>query len=120
MHIECLVQLGGHEAVPATLQIHQRPPGTRALRSGGFLLLFLLLALVGAIIPPHIPWALGALGAGLYLGHREWHAKMRVESFEGRCPRCGSALKLGAGQDIQLPLTLTCFHCHHEPKVVAS
>src|SRR5690606_29740307 len=41
----------------------------------------------------------------------------RVRSFAGICPRCGSPLSLGVDRVIDLPHTLTCFHCHFEPRL---
>lgn len=66
-------------------------------------------------IPPHYPWVLAAFAAGIYLPVRFWTGRYRVRSFTGFCPRCGRALQLRRGTKIDLPQTLTCFHCHFEP-----
>ncbi len=109
-----LLILGGHLPTPARVELVYRP----ALRRGIAALLSLICCwgLIPYLIwiPPHYPWALAALIAGIYLPYYFWAGKYMIRSFLGWCPRCGRALTLKAGMKISLPHTLTCFSCHFE------
>ncbi len=108
------VFLGGHPPAPARVELAYQPVPGRLLRA--------LLALVvcwGAIpylvwVPPHYPWVIAALIAGVALSYRFWMGKYQIRSFTAGCPRCGRALVLAAGVKINLPHTLTCYGCHFE------
>jgi hypothetical protein len=109
------LSLRGHEPRPALLEVEYRSPKTRITRALLTLLGFWLLAPLVAIIPPHIPWALLAFVAGIYLAVKQWTGEYVVQRFEGQCPRCETPLPLPPGTRIKLPHRMVCFQCHHEP-----
>ncbi|HEX6939657.1 MAG TPA: hypothetical protein VF158_09610 [Longimicrobiales bacterium] len=107
--------LFGFKSVPATVEVVHRPRSLRVSRA--------LLSLAGcwalmpvvAIVPPHIPWALVAFGAGIYLAWTNWRGTHEVRSVEAKCPSCGNALTIKPGAKISLPYKLVCYECHQEP-----
>jgi hypothetical protein len=113
-----LIRLWAHHPGPARVELQYRPTPGRVVRA--------LLSWVicwGALpfvlwIPPHYPWGAIAFVAGIYLPYRFWTGRYVVHAFAGCCPRCGYRLQLGRGSKIDLPHTLTCFHCHFEPRLV--
>ena len=107
--------LRGHDPQPAVLGVVYRPPRTRATKALLTLLGFWVLAPIVFLIPPHIPWALLAVAAGIYLAYRQWNGEYVVQTFSGSCPRCGATLSLAPGSKIRLPHKMVCFQCHHEP-----
>ena len=107
--------LRGHEPRPATLDVEYRSPRTRATKALLSLVGFWVLAPLVFLLPPHIPWGVGAVLAGMYFGYRHWTGEYVVHRFEGSCPRCGSALSLPPGSRIKLPHAMNCYQCHHEP-----
>lgn len=118
--IPIAIRLGGHPSTEGTLDAIARPPGERASRAVGTLLLFLAIGAAVFFIPPHIPWVLAAVGAGVFFSLRQWRGEYRVQRFSGNCPRCGHALEIAPGDGIRLPMKLTCFNCHHEPTLSLS
>lgn len=111
--------LRAHAPAPAQVQLVFQRPAQRAGRALLCLFLFWGAAPLLMLVPPHYPWALGSLVAGLYLAHRQWTGRYRVLAFRGNCPRCGRPLHLSIGSKINVPHVLTCFGCHHEPVLEA-
>jgi hypothetical protein len=112
-----LVTLRAHRPAPAQIDLVYRPAPGRLART-----LLRLLLCWGAIpllvwVPPGYPWIVGAFVAGIYLAYGSWTGRYLVHSFAGICPRCGHPLSLGVDRAISLPHTLTCFHCHFEPRL---
>ena len=111
--------LRGHEPRPAVLEVVYRSPRSRAARALLALVGLWALAPVVALVPPHVPWALLAFLAGIYLAVRQWTGEYVVERFEGSCPRCAAPLTLQPGSRIRIPHRLVCYACHHEPVLEA-
>jgi hypothetical protein len=112
-----LVTLRAHQPAPARVELVYQPATRRALR-----VLICLAVFWGALpfliwLPPHYPWVAVSFATGLFLAHRQWVGRYRVRSFAGICPRCGAPLSMGLDHTISLPHTLTCFHCHFEPRL---
>src|SRR5690348_17478589 len=112
-----LVTLRAHQPAPARVELVYQPASRRALR-----VLVCLTVFWGALpfliwLPPHYPWVVASFATGLFLAHRQWVGRYRVHSFAGICPRCGAPLSMGLDHTISLPHTLTCFHCHFEPRL---
>jgi len=82
-------------------------------------LLFLLIAPVAGLVPPHAPWMLGALGMGAFLARRRWDHHFTLEGLQAVCPRCGAALKVQAAR-LRTRHTIPCEGCHHEATLVVS
>ena len=113
--VNARLSLRGHEPRPADLSVVHRSPRTRAARALLSLMGLWVLAPVVALMPPHLPWALLAFCAGIYLAVRQWSGEYVVQRFEGTCPRCARPLPLPAGSRIRLPHPMVCYGCHHEP-----
>lgn len=112
---EARLALPGHAPVPARVQVRPRPRKQRMARALALLLGFWALAPLVFFIPPHLPWALGAFAAGIYLALRNWRGEYVVDAFSGSCPRCGQPLEIAPGTLVRIPYTVTCYSCHHEP-----
>lgn len=104
--------LFGFPAAEVAVRIRPNPRSWRmtgaAQRLGGALVLAPFLALV----PPHAPWALGALAAGGVLARRRWTETHTLESVEGPCPKCGHGLSVRSTR-LKRPHPLECESCHH-------
>lgn len=107
--------LWAHKPTPAKVDLTYRSPRSRSIRAMVTLGLCWALAPLVFFIPPHIPWALAAFLAGIFLAYRQWAGEYRVHGFQGTCPRCGNELTLKPGATITVPHKLNCFQCHHEP-----
>lgn len=108
-----------HRATPARIEAEPRPAGARASRALGWLALFWALAPLVFFIPPHLPWVLAAVAAGIFFAWREWRGEYLVRSFTGSCPECGNVLSVEPGSKIGLPHSMTCYQCHHHPVLEA-
>jgi hypothetical protein len=107
--------LAGHAPTPAQVQVRPRPRKQRMVRALTLLVVFWALVPLVFLIPPHLPWALGAFAAGIYFALRSLRGEYVVDAFSGACPRCGEPLKVAPGTLVKLPYTVTCYSCHHEP-----
>jgi hypothetical protein len=112
-----VLKLRGHEPKPARLRVEQRPRQTRMTNAILTLVGFFVLAPIVFFIPPHIPWVLLAVSAGVFGAYKQWVGEYLVHEFQGECPRCGASLKIEPGSKIKLPLQLDCYQCHHKPVV---
>lgn len=111
------VRLFGHSPRPARARIRVR---SRSWRLGGALRRLAggaVLAPFAAIVPPHAPWAIGALGVGALLARRRWHERFTLAGVEGSCPRCGAELSARGGR-LRAPHPLTCDGCRHGLQLV--
>lgn len=74
--------------------------------------------LVGAplvvLIPPHVPWALGALGAGGLMAWRRLTERITLVRVSGTCPRCQGRIALEKPSRLRNPHMLSCEGCQHE------
>jgi hypothetical protein len=96
-------------------------PRTTAWRAGGAILFgvcSLLLAPLVGLVPPHAPWALGALGMGGFLALRRWRERFTILALEGLCPKCGGALGLREGTPLKAVISVPCEGCHHDARLV--
>ena len=91
-------------------------PRSKAWRLGGAARTFAVFGVVApvvAILPPHAPWALGALGAGAFLARRRWQEDFTIEHLEGECPKCDHLIRV-TGVRLRVPHPVTCDGCHHQ------
>ncbi len=109
------LNLFGFPPTEVGLAVIPRARAWRARRAASRFALFLILALVVVLIPPHVPWALGSLGTGLFLARRGWQERFTVASFSGRCPKCSTELHIGDGARLRFPHNIACEICHFEP-----
>lgn len=111
------LRLAGHEPTTGRAELVFWPRSARMTRAALFLLGFWILVPIVALIPPHLPWALGAFAAGIYFAWSSWTGTYEVRTLEGTCPRCGNALTVKPGARIRLPHRMTCYNCHHHPEL---
>lgn len=81
--------------------------------------LFIGLATLGltplvALVPPHVPWALLALGSGGLLAVRRLREQATLRAFEGNCPRCGAFQTIESPVRLRDPHRFPCSACHHD------
>ena len=74
----------------------------------------LIAAPVVVLVPPHAPWALGALGIGLLTARRRWGEEQTLHSLKGACPRCGESITLSRPTRLRHPHAISCPSCHYE------
>ena len=72
----------------------------------------LLVAPVAAVVPPHAPWAIGALAAGGYFARRRWVETHTLVGVDGTCPKCAAPFKTRKSR-LRSPHPLDCEACHH-------
>lgn len=111
------LRLRAYPSTPGRLAATYRPPRKRMTSGLVTLLGFLVAAPIAALIPPHIPWALGAIFVGSYMAYRRWTGEYIVHSLEATCPSCGQPLAMKADEYVRLPHTVPCFNCHQEPEL---
>ena len=105
-------------ATEARVRVVHRPQRQRVVRAALVLAVAAVVAPVVFFVPPHVLWPPVVLIAGLVLAWREWRGEYTVESFEGRCPRCGYSLTLDPGSRIRGRQRLECYGCHREPELI--
>jgi hypothetical protein len=114
--VEAEAILFGFPSTKAVLVVRPRSASWRAtgaaLTMGGSL----VLAVVVAVVPPHAPWIIGALGGGAMLARRRWIERCTLESLQATCPKCGAALKVKAGR-LRSPHPVPCEACHHQTAI---
>lgn len=108
------ITLFGFDAVPADARIEARSTAWRARRAAMALGLGLIVAPAVALVPPHAPWALGALGMGLLTARRRWAEEHTLHSLEGACPRCGQGISVRRSTRLRHPHPISCPSCQHE------
>ena len=108
------ITLFGFDLVPATARIEARSTGWRARRASMALAAGLLVAPAVGLVPPHAPWARGALGMGLFMARRRWAEAHTLHFLEGACPRCGESVSLSHPVRLRHPHPISCPSCHYE------
>ena len=75
--------------------------------------IFLVIAPVAAIVPPHAPWGIGALAVGIILARRRMIERFTLIALEGTCPNCDEPLRVKRTR-LRTPHPITCEGCHHQ------
>jgi len=109
--------LRAHRPSPARVELTVRPRLRRFVTTCAWLALCWGSIPLLLWIPPHYPWVALAFLIGAYLAFRNWTGRYKVHSFAGICPRCGAGISMSGERKLDLPHTLTCFHCHFEPRL---
>lgn len=112
------LHLPGTGTAPAHVEMIYQPRATRLARTLLVLFVTALTIPVVFFIPPHLPWVLAVLLGGGYLAWRFWKGEFYVSSFEGACPRCGTALELKPGARVRRRQALECLGCHRTPELI--
>jgi predicted RNA-binding Zn-ribbon protein involved in translation (DUF1610 family) len=108
------ITLFGFDVVPADARIEARSTAWRARRVAIALAAGVIAAPAAALVPPHAPWALGALGISLLTARRRWAEEHTLHSLEGACPRCGEGISLSLSTRLRHPHPISCPSCQHE------
>lgn len=108
------LNLFGHDPTPATVRVLRRSRRWRTVRALKVAGIGVVAAPVLALVPPHAPWALGALIGSLFLARRRLLETHTLVGLEGSCPHCGEAVTLEAPARLRLPHPVSCEACHHE------
>ena len=111
--VEAEAVVFGFPSTPAELSVRRRAVSWRAGGAARTLALFVVIAPLVAIVPPHAPWAIGALASGAILARRRWSERFTLERVEGACPKCGEPLAVKSGR-LRVPHPVSCDACHHQ------
>lgn len=103
----------GFPNTPVEMSVRRRAVSWRAGGAARTLAVFVVAAPLVAIVPPHAPWAIGALATGVILARRRWSERFTLERVEGACPKCGEPLAVTSGR-LKLPHPVSCEACHYE------
>lgn len=106
--------LFGHDPEPARVVVFERSRGWRVRRAILFAAAGMTVAPFVALLPPHAPWALGALACGGFFAWRSLKSRFAVAELEARCPRCEAPVAVPAGSRLRQPHSIHCQACHHE------
>lgn len=107
------VTLFGFESTQAFASIQPRGRRWRIGGAARTMGIFVLIAPVMAIVPPHAPWLIGALTAGIILARRRMIERFTLISLEGTCPKCEAPINVKRTR-LRIPHPLTCQACHHQ------
>jgi hypothetical protein len=107
------VTLFGFETTLAVASIHPRGRRWRVGGAARTMGIFLMIAPVVAIVPPHAPWGIGALAAGVILARRRMIECFTLIDLDGTCPKCDQALRVKRTR-LRTPHAITCEGCHHQ------
>lgn len=104
----------GFDDQPVRARIIERGRGWRVGGAARTFAVFVVIAPLVAVFPPHAVWFVGALSAGAVLARRRYVERFTLVSVEGRCPKCGAALSVKKSR-LKRPHPLPCEGCNHEP-----
>ena len=108
------ITLFGFDLVRANARIEARSVRWRAGRTALALAAGLIVAPAAALVPPHAPWALGALGISLVMARRLWAEEHTLHFLEGDCPRCGEGVSVSRAVRLRHPHPISCPSCQYE------
>lgn len=103
----------GFPPTPAALSVRRRPRSWRVGGAARTMVISAAIAPFAALVPPHAPWAIGALGTGMLLARRRLQERFTLERVEGTCPKCGVPLVVKAAR-LRRPHPVSCDSCHHQ------
>lgn len=112
--VSARITLFGFDDVPADARVEARSVGWRARRTAIALAAGLIVAPIAGLVPPHAPWALGALGIGILTARRRWAEEHTLHFLQGACPRCGAAITLSHPSRLRHPHATSCPSCQYE------
>ena len=107
------VTLFGFESTEAFASIQPRGRRWRVGGAARTMGIFVVIAPIMAIVPPHAPWGIGALAAGIILARRRMIERFTLIALEGTCPKCDAPLRAKRTR-LRTPHPLTCEACHHQ------
>lgn len=104
----------GFDSTEASAEVIPRSSGWRMTRALLALAIGLGVAPVVFILPPHVPWALAAVASGAYFARRFATERRTLVRLEGRCPRCGSQIRVEKQTVLKDPHPLSCSGCGND------
>jgi MYXO-CTERM domain-containing protein len=110
--VEARAVLFGFDASPVSLEVLPRSRRWRVVGAARALAVSLVVAPVVAVVPPHAPWAIGALAVGGYFARRRWTETHTLAGVDGACPKCGQPFRAKPSR-LRRPHPLECEGCHH-------
>lgn len=112
-----VLYLGGHERVPVHLEITRYPGWMYVGRIAGRTLCWIGIS-VGTLVITFDPFVASfPFVIGMGATWRALKGRYHVHAFQGRCPRCAGDLVIRPGSKINLPFSMVCYRCHHEPEL---
>ena len=108
------ITLFGFDDVPADAANRDAKRGVESAARGDSTSRGLIAAPLAALVPPHAPWALGALGIALLTARRRWAEEHTLHFLEGACPRCGEGITLSRPARLRHPHATSCPSCQYE------
>jgi hypothetical protein len=117
LRLEARLAVFGSETGPARVRVVPRDDRWRLIAAARWFLAGLVVAPLVVLVPPHVPWALGALVGGGLMGLRRWKERITLKALEGPCPRCGMALTLDRPTPLRDPHMVSCPGCRHEVRL---
>lgn len=106
--------LFGYDPTPLHAKITARSKTWRIGGAARTMGIFLVIAPVVLIFPPHAVWPIGALLTGAALARRRYIERFTLQSLEGTCPKCGKPL-VSKPTRLRVPHAIPCDQCHFEP-----
>jgi hypothetical protein len=113
VHAAARVTLFGFDSTEAIVRLRPRGRRWRLGRAAGTMGVFVVIALIVAIVPPHAPWGIGALVGGMILARRRMIERFTLLEVKGTCPNCTEALDVRSAR-LRAPHPVTCEACHHQ------
>lgn len=108
------ITLFGHDPTTGEAELRARSRRWRTMRALRMLAVGLVAAPAVALVPPHAPWAIGALVGAAILARRRFAEDYTLLALDARCPRCGSPLAVSSSTRLRRPHPVSCESCHHE------
>jgi hypothetical protein len=114
LRVELEAHGGKREA--GTLRLLRLDPAARSARARKHLVVFLAIAPVAAVCPPHFVWTLAMIAVAV-IGYKLRKARAEIVlGGEGRCPSC-SAFQLLDGGNAEFPMAHICSECRRRSLV---
>lgn len=101
----------GFEPTNARMKVIDRSTSWRMTRSILSAVVGLGAAPVVFLVPPHVPWALASLGAGVFFARRFAIERVTLVEIEGTCPKCGAAVRVDKPVAMREPHEMSCPAC---------
>jgi hypothetical protein len=112
--VQAVLTVFGSEPAEAQAWIHPRSDRWRVLGAAKWGLGGLVTAPVVVLVPPHVPWALGALATGGFMAWRKLSERITLVRVRGTCPRCHGPISVAKPSRLRHPHMLSCEGCQHE------
>lgn len=105
------IEAFGFTPTEAQLRVIPRSTSWRMTRAMLSAAIGLGAAPVVFILPPHVPWALGAAGLGIFFAVRFAREHQTLVSLTGTCPKCGAAVTQDRPAPVRFPHHMSCPAC---------